>query len=202
VTRTGQIGLFKIISEESVAKGTRRITAVTGMAAVAHVQQMEAMASEAAQALRIKPEELVERIVAISKELKELRKGGKGAQAGGDLTITEEIDTPDGPVVVASMGQADPAAMRTACDIQRQKGAAAVFIGGADGKKVMLVAMVSDDLAKSGKLSAGDWVKAIAPAVGGGGGGKPTLAQAGGKQPDKLPEALTAAVDWVRQRLT
>ena len=91
--------------------------------------------------------------------------------------------------------------MRTFCDVQRQKGAAAVFVGGVDGSKVMLVAMVSDELVRSGSLKAGDWVKAVAPIVGGGGGGKPNLAQAGGKQPDKLPDALQAAADYARDQL-
>jgi alanyl-tRNA synthetase len=93
--------------------------------------------------------------------------------------------------------------MRNLCDQQRQKGAVAVFIGAADAEegKVMLTAMVDDELARSGKIKAGDWVKAVAPVVGGGGGGKPTLAQAGGKQPDKLPDALAAAKDFAAEKL-
>jgi alanyl-tRNA synthetase len=87
--------------------------------------------------------------------------------------------------------------MRTFCDQERQKGAAAVFVGATDGEKVMLVAMVDDAVAKSGALKAGDWVKAIAPIVGGGGGGKPTMAQAGGKIPAKLDEALREAKAFI-----
>ena len=95
----------------------------------------------------------------------------------------------------------DAGAMRTICDTQRQKGADAVFVGGSDGTKVLLVAMVSDRLVEAGTLKAGDWIKAIAPVVGGGGGGKPTLAQAGGKDPAKLADALSAAADWARDQL-
>ncbi|MHC4984642.1 MAG: DHHA1 domain-containing protein, partial [Planctomycetota bacterium] len=257
VERTGQIGLFKIVSEESVAKGVRRITALTGPAAVEHIQQLEATASAAAKALRIAVDELPQRVGALLKEVKALRKsggkapavaepgsaaeaqnslggeigpaaieriqqldaavssaakalkvktdelpqrveallkerkdlrsgGGKATAGGGELETIAELDSQAGKVLVVRTGQPDAGAMRTICDTQRQKGAAAVFVGGADGEKVMLVAMVSDDLVKAGALKAGDWVKAIAPVVGGGGGGKPTLAQAGGKQPAKL----------------
>jgi len=203
VGRTGQIGLFKITGEESVAKGVRRITAVTGPVAVAWVQQIESAASAAARALRIKLEELPERIEAMSKEIKELRKAGPGAPAGGvgDFVVTAAVETPSGDVLVTQSSTGDAGAMRTYCDVQRQKGAAAVFVGGVDGAKVMLVAMVSDELVGAGKLRAGDWVKAVAPIVGGGGGGKPNLAQAGGKQPDKLPDALHAAADYARDQL-
>ena len=203
VGRTGQIGMFKIIGEESVAKGVRRITALTGPVAVAYVQQMAAAASAAAKSLRVKLVELPERIEAMSKEIKELRKaGGKSPAAGGaDFTVTATVKTPSGEVLVAQSPTGDAGAMRTYCDVQRQKGAAGVFVGGVDGAKVMLVAMVSDELVGSGKLRAGEWVKAIAPVIGGGGGGKPNLAQAGGKQPEKLPDALAAAADYARERL-
>ena len=113
----------------------------------------------------------------------------------------ETIETPAGQVRVGALDDADAAAMRNLCDRERQKGAVAVFVGGAAGPKVTLVAMVCEELAGSGRLSAGDWVKAAAPVVGGGGGGKPTLAQAGGKHPDKLPDALAEADRWVRERL-
>lgn len=87
------------------------------------------------------------------------------------------------------------------CDQQRQKGAAAMFIGGVAEGKVMLTAMVAQDAVDAGLMKAGDWVKAVAPIVGGGGGGKPTLAQAGGKDAEKLDEALKAAAEYARQRL-
>ena len=91
--------------------------------------------------------------------------------------------------------------MRKLCDVHRQKGAGAVFVGGAAEGKVLLVAMVTDALVATAKLRAGDWVKAVAPIVGGGGGGKDTLAQAGGKQEAKLGEALDAAAKWAREQL-
>ena len=91
--------------------------------------------------------------------------------------------------------------MRKICDVQRQKGAVAILIAGTEDGKITLVAMVSDELAKAGKLHAGKWVNAAATAVGGRGGGKPTLAQAGGKAPQKLPEAIAAASDFARKAL-
>ncbi|MCK4601001.1 MAG: alanine--tRNA ligase, partial [Phycisphaerae bacterium] len=118
-----------------------------------------------------------------------------------DFTVTATVETPAGKVLVALSPTGDAGAMRTYCDVQRQKGAAGVFVGGVDETKVMLVAMVSDELVGAGRLRAGEWVKAVAPIVGGGGGGKPNLAQAGGKQPDKLPDALAAAAGYARERL-
>ena len=108
-----------------------------------------------------------------------------------------ELATGFGKVLIAKGAVCDAGAMRTFCDQERQKGAAAVFIGATDGEKVMLVAMVDDAVAKSGALKAGDWVKAIAPIVGGGGGGKPTMAQAGGKIPAKLDDALREAKAFI-----
>jgi len=201
VKRTGQIGLFKIIAEESVAKGVRRITAVTGLAALDHVQRLEAAASAAAEALHVGLEELPQRVSAMSKEIKALRKGGSTSDADGEFKISATVATPCGEVLVTETHSVDAATIRTYCDVQRQKGAAAVFVGGTDDAKVVLVAMVSDELVETGKLKAADWVKAIAPIVGGGGGGKPNLAQAGGKQPDNLPEALTAAAEYARGKL-
>jgi alanyl-tRNA synthetase len=202
--RTGQVGLFKIVSEESVAKGTRRVTALSGREAVAHVQRADAVLRSAALALRIRPEELPDRIAAMQKELKELRKrpaGGAGGPGAPGFQDAAGFQTPAGKVVVGRCGAADPAEMRTICDQQRQKGAVAVFVGGAAEDKVTLIAMVDEALAKTGKLKAGDWVKAIAPVVGGAGGGKPTLAQAGGKETERLDEALLKAAEFAKEKL-
>jgi alanyl-tRNA synthetase len=194
--RTGKIGLFKIVSEESVARGVRRITAVTGHEAVRHVEKFDEVVRLAVSALRVPPEKIVERIEAMQAEIKKLRKqpvasGGAGAE--------QVVETPAGKAVIINMPTADPAAMRNTCDQQRQKGAVAVLVGGTDGEKVTLVAMVTDELAK--QVKAGDWVKAVAAIVGGSGGGKPTLAQAGGKDPSKLPEALEAGKAWIAEKL-
>jgi alanyl-tRNA synthetase len=203
--RTGGIGMFKILSEESVAKGVRRITAVTGMGAVDAVQDAEATLSAITGLLKTAPAKLPERVAAMQKEIKELKKGSKIAPKSGsadDASIVETLETSVGLVLIAKAFANDVGAMRTFCDVQRNKGAAAVFIGAADEKKVTLIAMVSDDVVATGKLKAGDWVKQIAPVVGGKGGGKPTLAQAGGQEPGKLDDALTEASKLAAESLS
>jgi alanyl-tRNA synthetase len=206
LSRSGQVGLLKIIAEESVAKGVRRITAVTGRAAVTHVQQLDEIVRVAAGALKAPPAEIAERIAAMQKELKELRKarvagGGPAAAPAGGFQPQQTIDAAAGKVLVGTYPSADAAAMRNECDRQRQKGAAGLMLGAAEGGKVVLVAMVSEALAAGGKLRADEWVRAAAPLVGGAGGGRATLAQAGGKTPEKLPDALAAAADWARKAL-
>jgi alanyl-tRNA synthetase len=104
-------------------------------------------------------------------------------------------------VLIGQVASADPAAMRQTCDHLRQKGAVAVFVGGSDGSKVTLIAMVDQAVAAGGKCDAAQWVKAVAPVVGGSGGGKATLAQAGGPDPAKLPDALAAAAEWIKAHL-
>jgi len=206
LSRTGQVGLFKIVSEESTAKGVRRVTALTGKAAVAHVQRQDAMLHAASQLLRCRPEELPDRLAAMQKEIKELKKrpasGSGGAAGGGDgMTVVASLETAAGKVLLAQIASGEPEALRTLCDVQRQRGFVAIMVGGASEDKVTLVAMVDEALAKSGKLKAGDWVKAVAPVVDGAGGGKATLAQAGGKSPQKLPEALQVAATYVQEKL-
>jgi alanyl-tRNA synthetase len=202
LARTSQVGLLKILSEESVAKGVRRITAVTGRGAVAYLQELEGIVRSASGALRVPPAELPDRIAAMQKEIKRLRKTGAAAPKAAKAFVPEaELDSPAGKVLVGRADGLDADAMRRECDRQRQKGAAALLLASGDDEKVLLVAMVSEALAKQGKVRADEWVRAVAPIVGGGGGGRETLAQAGGKSPQKLPAALEAAAEWVRQRL-
>ncbi|MBS3820243.1 MAG: alanine--tRNA ligase [Planctomycetes bacterium] len=203
LSRTIQVGAFKIVGEESVAKGIRRITAVTGRKAVEWMQTAEEVLRETGATLRTAMDEIPARVAAMQKEIKDLRKRPATAAAPAGVAGEETLETAAGKVVIGQCPVPDPGAMRNLCDQQRQKGAVAVFIGAADAEegKVMLTAMVDDELARSGKIRAGDWVKAVAPVVGGGGGGKPTLAQAGGKQPDKLPDALAAAKDFAAEKL-
>jgi len=202
--RTGRVGLFKIIAEESIAKGIRRITALTGAAAVDHVQSLAEIVRTASTALKVPAEQVAERLAALQAENRKLKKAGGAPAIGGSEQFQADvtIETPDGNVLIGRVGHVNVQAMRKECDRQRQKGAAAMLIGGADDSgKVMLVARVDQCVAEAGKLKAGAWVKAVAPIVGGGGGGKDTMAQAGGKQADKLDKALSEAADWVRQQL-
>lgn len=200
LSRTSPVGLFKIISEESVAKGIRRVTAITGRSAVAYVQQLDKTVRAATAALGVPADKLPDRIAAIQKEIRQSRK----QPAAGSEAFQPDfvIETPAGKVLIGQTNVADAAAMRKLCDEHRQKGAAAMLVGAAEGQKVTLVAMVTEQLIAQCKLVAGEWVKAVAAVVGGSGGGKPTMAQAGGKQPEKLPDALQVACDWARARVT
>jgi len=199
--RTGRIGFFKIVGEESVAKGVRRITALTAGPAVEYVQRFARWLSDASRILRTAPDELSARIEAMQKELKDLRKRPQGGPADRDIDICNIVKSRYGDIIIAKVDDQAPAAMRSQCDRQRQKGAAGVFLGATDGQKVTLVAMVSDELVDGGALKAGDWVREVAPLIGGSGGGKPTLAQAGGKDAEKLDLALTAAAEYARRFL-
>jgi len=202
--RTSQVGPLKIISEESVAKGVRRITALTGRAAVAHMQETDRLLKAASVALSASPEEIPERIAAMQKEIKQLRKARSSPAGGGEkaLGVEARLDTAAGPVLVGTMPVPDARALRGECDRQRQKGVAALMIGAAGEGKVLLVAMVTEALASEGKLTAVAWAKAVAPIVQGGGGGSETMAQAGGKLPEKLPAALQAAAEWAEAALS
>jgi len=199
--RTSQVGLFKITSQESVAKGVRRITAVTGRSAVERVQQLASIVEEASAALRASAAEIPQRIAAMQSEIKRLKKApparaAAGEAGGGDIVFKSD----DGKVIVYHAKASSAAEMRNLCDRLRQKGAKAILVGGVAGEKAVLVAMVDESLAKSGAVKAGEWVRAVAGIIGGGGGGKDTLAEAGGKLPEKLPEALKSAGQWARDR--
>ena len=196
VSSTGQIGMVRVIGEESVSAGTRRVTAVTGHRAVERFRQAENMLTEAASALKVPVAELPSRLATVVKELKDLKKS-KGPSSTTVLSVDDLLaaatDIAGTRVVVADAHGSDAAAMRQCIDQLRRKGSPiAVLLGTAEGEKVTLVAGISRELEALG-LSAGNWIKDAATIVGGKGGGKPDLAQAGGKLVDKLPEALATA---------
>jgi alanyl-tRNA synthetase len=202
LSRTAEVGLFKIISEESVAKGVRRITALTGTGAVEWAQQADALLRSASGVLRVPPEQVPERAEALQKEIKQLRKRPAGGGGAGGAELREVARSPAGPVLVGKVAAGEAGAMRSVCDRERQKGAGAVLLGGADEEKLTLVAMVSEELVSSNGLKAGDWIRHVAERIGGRGGGKPTMAQGGAKDPARLDEALSAAGEWVGERLS
>jgi alanyl-tRNA synthetase len=197
VSNTGQIGLVRITSEESVSAGTRRITAVTGLRAVERFRQAEGMLTEAAGGLKVPVAELPHRLAAMAKELKELKKAKPAAGGGAAVTVDELLAGATAVagtrIVVADARGGDAAAMRHCIDQLRRKASPiAVLLGSSEADKVTLVAGISRELEERG-LSAGNWIKDAAAIVGGKGGGRPDLAQAGGKLVDKLPDALLAA---------
>ncbi|MGC9454676.1 MAG: alanine--tRNA ligase [Phycisphaerae bacterium] len=198
--RTSVAGMLKITDEESVAKGVRRITAVTGHGAYEWVRSADETLHEITTTLKAPAEEAPKRLAAMQKEIKELKKARRSG-SGDEFQADHTLETSAGTVLVGHVDHNDSDAMRNLCDRHRQKGAAALLVGGSDGEKVTLVAMVSEQVAGDGKLKAGDWVKTTAKVLGGAGGGKPTMAQAGGKDPAKLPDALAEAARYAGDAL-
>jgi alanyl-tRNA synthetase len=206
VGRAGDIGLFKIVSEGGVAAGVRRIEAVTGEAAFDHVADTEHRLRDLAGLVRgsredveEKVRQLIERARRLEKEVAQLKDrlaSGRGkdladeAQAVGDLRV-----------VATSLEGADAAALRNAVDQLKGKlGSAVIVLGaaGPDGKVTLIAGVTADAMAR---VKAGDLVNFVAQQVGGRGGGRPDLAQAGGPDAARLPEALASVVGWVRERV-
>jgi alanyl-tRNA synthetase len=198
LAHTGQAGFFKIVGQEAVGKGVRRLTAVTGPAAVHTVQQMAALLDDLSARFHCSAAELPARLAGLQEENKklqqQLKKGASGdLQSAADKLLAGAIDVNGAKVIVGELPASADEQMRAQIDRIKQKaGSAVVVVGWCDDGKVGLIAAVTDDLVKKG-ASAGKLVGQVAKVVGGGGGGKPALAQAGGKQPEKLPEALELA---------
>jgi alanyl-tRNA synthetase len=206
VARTGDIGLFKIVSEGGVAAGVRRIEAITGMNALNWAQATQAGLLQAASALRTQPSELVERIGQVQGQVKQLErdldqlKSKLAASAGNDLA-GKATDLPGGArLLVATVTGTDPKALRGMVDQLKDKLKSAVVVLATvvDGK-ISLVAGVTADLA--GKVKAGDLVGMVATQVGGKGGGRPDMAMGGGTDANALPAAMAAVNAWVSQQL-
>ncbi len=195
---TGQAGFFKVVSQEAVGKGIRRVTAVTGREAVATVQKQDALLGDLTGRFSCKPDELPGRIDALHDEIKKLQQQLKKGTAGdlqgvADKLLAAATDVNGAKVIVGEMPAGGEEALRTQVDRLRQKaGSCIIVIGWTDEGKVGLLAAVTDDLVKKG-AHAGKLVGKVAEVVGGRGGGKPNLAQAGGKEPGKLGEALALA---------
>jgi alanyl-tRNA synthetase len=205
VQRTGDIGLFKIIAESGIAAGIRRVEAVTGKGALAHVQQQDARLSAAAQALKAPIAEIEARIAqlqesvrATEKELSRL-KAKAATSAGADLA-GQAVDIKGARVVAAAVDGADAKALRETVDRLKDKlGSAAIVLASAADGKVTLIAGVTADL--SARVKAGDLVNHVARQIGGKGGGRPDMAQAGGTDVGALPGALQSVAGWVGERL-
>jgi len=205
VRRTGDIGLFKIVSETGVAAGIRRVEAVTGDVALALVQQQQAMLAEAAAAFKApvaevpaKLAQVLDNVRALEKELARLK--ARLASAQGDDMLTQAVDVKGVKVLATLMEGADVNALRAAVDKLRDKlKSAVVVVSSTSEGKVTLIAGVTADL--TGKLKAGELVNMVARQIGGKGGGRPDMAQAGGNEPEKLPAALASVAAWVDQRL-
>ena len=205
VTRTGDIGLFKITMEGGVAAGVRRVEAVTGANALRLVQHQQQTLDEVIGTLKAQPAELVQRVAQIVDNVRALEKEvarlkSKLASSQGDDIADRAVDVKGAKVLAALLEGADVPRLRETMDKLKDKlGSAVIVLAAADGDKLSLIAGVTKDL--TGKAKAGELVNFVAQQVGGKGGGRPDMAQAGGNQPDKLPAALASVQGWAEERL-
>jgi alanyl-tRNA synthetase len=209
VDRTGSIGDFKIIKEESISAGVRRITALTGSGLAGYLRQRSDIIDELSQMLKVPAETLPERVTRLMKDNKELSKKLKSAakQKGADsmaearqlLDQSEKVGATN--IITGRLNATSVEQARAAIDMLKKKAAsAAVVLGFAQEDKATLLAGLTEDLVNKG-INAGELIRAIAPIIDGGGGGRPHLAQAGGKKPDKINRALAKAKELLHAQL-
>jgi alanyl-tRNA synthetase len=203
VRRSGDIGLFKVVAESGVASGVRRINAVTGLGALQHVRETERELKKAAELLKTNPRELVKRVEATQRRVKELEKKieevAVKAQASSSKDLLEQARELNGMKVLATrIDPADPNVFRGLADQLRDRIQSGVIaIGGEkDGKVVLLVAATKDVIAKG--IHAGNLLREMAKEVNGRGGGKPDLAQGGGEDPSRIPQAFEKLYELVK----
>ena len=204
VTRTGDIGSLKIISEGGVAAGIRRVEAVTGNNALQFLQGLEDKINEAAAILKTHPGDLVNRVAQLQESLRQAERdlekvNSKLAASQGDELAGQAIDVNGIKVLAARLDGADAGVLRETMDALKAKlKTAAIVLASVQGDKVSLIAGVTAD--SIGKVKAGDLVNFVAQQVGGKGGGKPEMAMAGGTDPSMLGAALAGVKDWVASK--
>ncbi|MEL7334174.1 MAG: DHHA1 domain-containing protein, partial [Cyanobacteria bacterium J06560_2] len=202
VGNTAEIGVFKIISETGVAAGIRRIEAVAGPAVLDYLEVRDVIVRDLSARFKTKPEEITARVTSLQSELKATQKELTALQselalAKSDQLLGKAETFGETPVIVADLGAVEPDALKTAAERLLQKlgggdNGAVVLASVPSEGKVSLVAAFSKPVIGSG-LQAGKFIGGIAKLCGGGGGGRPNFAQAGGRDASKLPEALEAA---------
>ena len=207
VGNTAEIGVFKIIAESGIAAGVRRIEAVAGPAVLEYLNVRDQIVKDLGDRFKAKPEELVDRITSLQSELKTTQKTVDSLKAElallkSDQLLDQAETVGDFQVLVANMGEVDADSLKTAAERLLQKlGDGAVVLGSIPAAgKVSLVAAFSKPVMDKG-LKAGKFIGGIAKITGGGGGGRPNFAQAGGRDASKLPEALDAAKTQLREAL-
>ncbi|MGM0564193.1 MAG: alanine--tRNA ligase [Pseudomonadota bacterium] len=205
VERSGDIGLFKMVSEGGVASGVRRVEAITGQAALDWVRRADQSLRQLGSVLKTdrdgvaaKVEQLADKNRQLEKELERV-KSKLASQAGGDIA-SQAVEIDGIKVLAAELEGADTKVLRSTLDQLKNKlGHAAVVLGAVDGDKVRLVAGVTKD--ETARIKAGELVNHVAVQVGGRGGGRPDMAQAGGSDPAALKGALGSVEQWVRDQL-
>jgi len=201
---TGQIGLFKIVDEGAVAAGVRRVEALTGTSALRHVGHEEQALRETADLLSVPPREVPRRVARLLEEARALEKQlqaleGRLAHVRAAELVAKAREVSGVAVIAARLDGLDQEALRAVVDSIRERlGSGVICLGGVVDGKVALVSAVTRDL--TGRFHAGRLIQEVARDVGGGGGGRPELAQAGGKDPAGLDQALRGVYDWVARQ--
>ncbi|ASM48941.1 alanyl-tRNA synthetase [Pseudoalteromonas espejiana DSM 9414] len=205
VERAGDIGLFKIVSESGIAAGVRRIEAVTGADAVAYVSEQEKQLNDVAALVKGDSASVLEKVTALLEKSKGLEKqiaqlNDKLASAAGASLLDSIVEINGVKLLVANVEGTESKALRGMVDDLKNKiGSGVIALGVASGDKVSLIAGVTKDL--TGKVKAGELVNHMASQVGGKGGGRPDMAQAGGSQPENLNAALESVTAWVTEKV-
>ena len=206
VPHTGVIGTFKILSEQGISAGVRRIEALTGEGAFAYYKELEKKLNAAAAAAKTEPDRLVARIEGLLEEVKKLTQENQklkaeAAKSAASDVMGNVVKEGDLSILPVSLTDVDMNELRNLGDEFKAKlGKSVVILASAAGEKVNLLVMASDDAVKAG-IHAGNIVKKIAPMVGGGGGGRPNMAQAGGKNAAGIKDALAAGVEEAKGQL-
>ncbi|MEM5513225.1 alanine--tRNA ligase [Pseudoalteromonas sp. AS84] len=204
VERAGDIGLFKIVSESGIAAGVRRIEAVTGADAVAYVSEQEQQLSDVAALVKGDSASVLEKVTALLEKSKSFEKqiaqlSDKLASAAGASLLDSIVEINGVKLLVANVEGTESKALRGMVDDLKNKiGSGVIALGVASGDKVSLIAGVTKDL--TGKVKAGELVNHMAGQVGGKGGGRPDMAQAGGSEPQNLAAALDSVTAWLTER--
>ena len=205
VARTGDIGLFKITSEAGIASGVRRIEAVTGEQAIEVVQTQQATLSSLSSLLKTDSKNVLERVVSLQNQTKELEKALNSAkqklasQQGADM-LSNAVEINGVKVLIANLEGVEAKSLRSMMDdIKNRIGEGIVVLGVANNAKVNLIAGVTKNL--TDKVKAGELVNFVASQVGGKGGGRPDMAQAGGDKPENLGQALDSVNVWLQDKL-
>jgi len=206
VSQIGQIGFFKIVTESGVAAGIRRVEAVTGKAAVEYVQQREAQLLEIAHSLKTNPQEVTQKIAQIIENVRQTEKEltrlkTKLASSQGDDLAVQAQEIKGIKVLAANLENADARTLRETLDQLKDKlKTCAIVLSAVEDGRITLIAGVSAEL--TSQIKAGELVNFVAQQVGGKGGGRADMAQAGGTQPEQLPAALKSVMGWVEKKST
>ncbi|MDO7653376.1 MAG: DHHA1 domain-containing protein, partial [Porticoccus sp.] len=205
-SRTGDIGLMRIVSETGIAAGVRRIEAVTGEQALVYLDELEQQLDEIGRTLKTNRDNAAQKVTALYAESKELEKQntqlkGKLASSAGSDLASQARDIQGVKVLSASLDDIDPKALRDTVDQLKNKlGSGVVILAAPGDDKVALVAGVTQDV--TDRVKAGELMQFVAAQLGGKGGGRPDMAQGGGTDVQALPAAIDSVFSWVEEKLS